>query len=570
MNWLHGELRKTQLPDSVVFSKLLLPQYGNYVNHQELFDKKPGPVIPAAGQLWRIRPEIYETITRKAADGNTGGLSRPFSLKSGSQIKDFSSLYFIDEPTANMLLSNAGKIVDQQVNNSNHFRDIREFIGEGKSPTEKQIKQAIHMEYRLALHRSPTLDEIARYSALHKKVSKVTGPKVAGKTMLMAILMHPEALFRYELGTGPIDELGRRRLSQREIAIALSFSLDNGLDDSFLKAAAEKKLASKDQVAAAVKKRLQSFDDNPRILQFFREYFGYPNVVNVFKDDPEKGRHDPKLLLHDVEMLVRDIVKQDHQVLRELLTTNKVYVAARLDRDTGKIIDNWDRKYPLFYQTTFNLPPDWRWTPKQPLELPKDERAGILTHPAWLAAWGGNFDNHPVQRGKWVRTHLLGGSVPDVPIGVDARIPEDEHKQLRERLARVTGKSKCWRCHKKMDPLGLPFEHYDHYGRYRRFEKKRPVQAQGKITYVGIPELEGEVSGPIELVRKLAKSEYVEQVFVRHAFRFFLGRNETLGDAATLQDAHKAYRDNDGSFKAVVVSLLSSDSFLYRRAEAKK
>jgi hypothetical protein len=66
------------------------------------------------------------------------------------------------------------------------------------------------------------------------------------------------------------------------------------------------------------------------------------------------------------------------------------------------------------------------------------------------------------------------------------------------------------------------------------------------------------------MIRKLAGSERVEQVFVRHAFRFFSGRNETLGDAATLQDAWKAYRRSEGSFHALVTSLLTSDSFLYR------
>ena len=51
---------------------------------------------------------------------------------------------------------------------------------------------------------------------------------------------------------------------------------------------------------------------------------------------------------------------------------------------------------------------------------------------------------------------------------------------------------------------------------------------------------------------------------MRYVFRFFMGRNETLGDAKSLQDAHKAYVDNDGSMNALVLSLLSSDSFVYR------
>ena len=44
-----------------------------------------------------------------------------------------------------------------------------------------------------------------------------------------------------------------------------------------------------------------------------------------------------------------------------------------------------------------------------------------------------------------------------------------------------------------------------------------------------------------------------------------MGRNETLADSRTLIDADKAYLGSGGSFKATVISLLSSDSFLYRK-----
>ena len=40
-----------------------------------------------------------------------------------------------------------------------------------------------------------------------------------------------------------------------------------------------------------------------------------------------------------------------------------------------------------------------------------------------------------------------------------------------------------------------------------------------------------------------------------------MGRNEMLSDSKTLIEAEKAYLDNDGSFKALVVSLLSSIHF---------
>ena len=68
----------------------------------------------------------------------------------------------------------------------------------------------------------------------------------------------------------------------------------------------------------------------------------------------------------------------------------------------------------------------------------------------------------------------------------------------------------------------------------------------------------------VEMLRKLSGSERVEQVFVRHAFRYWMGRNETLGDGPSLQQAHKAYRESGGSMKTLISALIASDSFLYR------
>ena len=79
--------------------------------------------------------------------------------------------------------------------------------------------------------------------------------------------------------------------------------------------------------------------------------------------------------------------------------------------------------------------------------------------------------------------------------------------------------------------------------------------------------LDGEVNSPLELMHRLAKSERVRQSFVRHAFRYWMGRNEVLSDAQTLIQADDAYVKSGGSFRALVISLLTSDSFLYRKVE---
>ena len=85
----------------------------------------------------------------------------------------------------------------------------------------------------------------------------------------------------------------------------------------------------------------------------------------------------------------------------------------------------------------------------------------------------------------------------------------------------------------------------------------------------GDPTLDGDVEDAFDLIDRLAKSEKVRQSIIRHAFRYFLGRNETLSDSKTLIDADRAYVDNDGSFDEVIVSLLTSDSFIYRKRNSK-
>lgn len=198
--------------------------------------------------------------------------------------------------------------------------------------------------------------------------------------------------------------------------------------------------------------------------------------------------------------------------------------------------------------------------------VPRNQRRGLLTHPSWLVSHSDAMDNHAILRGRWIRERLLGGGIPDVPITVDAQLPEEPRSTLRERM-RVTREDYCWTCHRKMDPLGLPFEMYNHAGLYREWELDKPVDTSGEIIDSGDPSLDGKVVNALELIDRLAESERVEQVFVRHAFRFWMGRNETLHDAPVLQAAHKAYRESEGSMKALLVSLLTSDAFLYRRVE---
>ena len=64
-----------------------------------------------------------------------------------------------------------------------------------------------------------------------------------------------------------------------------------------------------------------------RKLRFFREFFGYPNAQEVFKDDSRfgAGRHEQAVsrLIDEADMLIEHILEEDQHVFEQLLTTEK-------------------------------------------------------------------------------------------------------------------------------------------------------------------------------------------------------------------------------------------------------
>jgi mono/diheme cytochrome c family protein len=591
---------------------------GNKLAHQLLFDPRQSAPFDAPARVRRLSPEIYAAFLRDQAKG-IQGVGNPFSPEGRYTFKDMGAPK-IDEPVTSQLLRNALQIVARQTAfkvEGGKLKGIgsvrKEFLTllDEKQPlTDAAIEAAIKEQFGRVLGRTPTAEEQARFVKLMHKNAKDAGRVTGVRYTLAAVFLLPEAVFRWEVGAGKADAQGRVRLAPREIASALAFALTDRRPDGRLLAEADQgKLNTREGVAAAVQRMLDdSRLETPRILRFFREYFGYEAATEVFKNNKDNPEHDARALVEDTDRLVEYILEQDKNVLRELLTTNKSFVAWRTAADIkkkrAKELAKFEekrkqdpkkfknKKRPKVGRNIYEAYNLSDFPDRQPVELPANERAGILTQPAWLVAFSTSDDNHAIHRGKWVRERLLGGVVPNIPITVDAQLPQTPEKTLRQRMD-VTRQEYCWKCHQLMNPVGLPFEMYDHFGRYRTEEevldpeataknvdkKGRPqgpvtrgvpVDASGSIGLTGDPRLEGDVKNALDLVRKLASSERVEQIFVRHAFRYWMGRNETLGDAPSLQAAHRAYRESGGSMKALIVALLSSDSFLYRVPTARK
>ena len=475
---------------------------------------------------------------------------------------------------------------------------------------EDKLTSAVNFLFEALTFRPPSKQETQTYLALLKDSIQVLGKDEGVILGLSPIFLDHDALFRPELANyGKPDMHGRVMLQGNELALAINAALCYIAPDKFLKeAAAAGRLKTREDVRREVERILN--DDGirkPRILQFFREYFDYDRAGRICKDTTALKGAGGEMAKYYVTMfsmaastdrLVEMILKEDKNVLAELLTTTRIVLDEKADlryfsdfEALNKNPPKADRKKdftPTAAELGYiDLPkgtptevrvekaiarfgPGLGGDPKRVLTtLPAEQRMGILTHPSWLVSHSDAMDNHAIHRGRWVLERLLGGAVPDIPITVDAMLPDEAHQTLRHRM-RVTREQECWRCHQKMDPLGLPFEMYNHVGLYRTTDKGNPVDATGEILGTGDPTLDGPVSNALEMIQRLAKSERVTQVFVRHAFRYWMGRNETLNDAPVLQAAYHAYRDSGGSMRALIASLVTSDAFLYRKVDQQR
>ena len=451
--------------------------------------------------------------------------------------------------------------------------------GEGMPP-EADLEEAVSRQLKTALRRTPSPKDITKMSTRLKEGIQSFGNYTGLQLTLTSILMMPESIYRMELGLGEKMPDGRRKLSQAEIAYALGYALtDGGPDKAILTDLSSGKLGDPAVIRAHVERIYESAITGTqkrkgkaeRVLRFFQEYFGYQGATDIFKDGTRHPGHNPRPsdLIRDTDLLILHILNKDEDVLKELLTTDIAYIRHVPARPGWETIGSYNVSKKQVREEDLISGEKNKNNQRYVMRL-NGQRAGILSQPSWLTAHSTNFDNDPVKRGKWVYEHLLGGIIPNVPITVDATVPEDPDKPLRERFQK-TQDSYCMKCHQKMNPLGMAFEMFDDVGRYREKELLRDnktwveVDSSGGIAHSDVPGLDGPVSNALDLMDKLANSRHVRQVFVRHAFRYWMGRNETLSDSPTLIAADKAFTESGGSMKALVASLLSSDSFLYRK-----
>lgn len=517
----------------------------NDLDPEKLFDCQPDETTYTPRRVWRKSGPQFVRMAADLAGSSQVDAPNPFGgAQSGKTFTNYAESFAILEPELNTVLRSGRKAAVWSLRDRapGCVKSMVSDYDDGIEPSdpleagwfdEECRESTVRWAYAELIGRPPSNEEVVHHSDAMAEITASLGLYRGLTASITMMFGHPEALFRSELGEQGAD--GLYALDAYELANAISLTLaGRSSNDSNLTAFADDgRILDPDGLAEVIE---LLFADTSRhtyratMRGMLNEYFHYSDGAGVLK--PHKQGYSFGASLRELEDFVDYRIVQDADFVNQLLTSTDVVV---LEDDE--------------FQVTEDL-----------------QRPGMLSRAAWLASFSETEENDPIHRGYFIRTQLLCQSVPDIPIGVIPQLPDaTEETTLRERLAEHSENPGCETCHALMDPLGLPFEQYDHYGGWRETEAGRAVETHGEI--VLSPSFDQVVETPLELVQALGSSTEVEQCFVRHLFRYSMGRDETYGDACTLAAAHETYVESGGSLKATMASLVSSETFRYRTEE---
>jgi len=393
------------------------------------------------------------------------------------------------------------------------------------------------------LFRRPlSTDETKRYQLLF--TGTLTARADATRAVLSAMLQSPYFLYRSELGDASSARDGIVRLTPYEIASALSFTLwHDSPDAELMGAAASDKLKTVDGVVEQAERMVK----DARFVGF------YVDMLSDLTLASRMSRREGA-----------DSVNDSLSVMRQLSTEFASYVKQNLDAGATlqSLLTNRSLVTVADAAKFRNLGTD-SGTAQATVSLPAPV-AGLFSLGAIAFANAGTNHPSPIKRGVMVREHFLCAPIPPPPDNLDLTLLPRSGDVVTNRdvYERSTSPSTCSACHSLFNPMGFAFEAFDELGRYRTMDNGVDVDLSGSL--VGTRDADGAFANMTEMSDKLSRSEQVSECFALNAFRFASGRIESESELCDVSKIHKAFSQSGGDMRTLAVSLVGSESFLFR------
>ena len=282
--------------------------------------------------------------------------------------------------------------------------------------------------------------------------------------VLEAMLQSPRFIYRME------NQQAGGRISDAEQSVRLSFLLWGAPPDEALNAAADKgQLGNASQLRAQVERMLKDPRAVERSMQFASEWLNLGYLANLRPDKQHFPNWNPALagdMRTETIAFFKEIVWKQNRPLSDLLNAQFTHLTPGLAKHYG-------------------LPTIAEGEGPQRYDLTKvPARGGLLTQGSMLIGNGTGSAPHPIYRAVWLCEAILGDDVADPPADVPAlsdSAGESAEKALtiKDLLAKHRQKESCRDCHARLDPWGIPFEHYNAIGKYQPLVPKEGVRVSG-------------------------------------------------------------------------------------------
>jgi cytochrome c553 len=363
--------------------------------------------------------------------------------------------------------------------------------------------------------------------------------ETAVKRVVLLVLESPQFLYR-EVAGGT---------DGHDVAARLSFGLWDSLpDEELLRAAAEGKLTTREQVMRQAERMLGDLRARTRLRQFLLAWARADQPREVAKDLRRFPGFDAAAisdLRTSLELFLDEVAGDSAGDFRRLLLADHLYLNGRLARFYGA-----------------DLPADADFQRVKPA----GERAGVLTHPYLMAALAYTAETSPVHRGVFVARGILGVSLKPPPEAF-APLAADLHPSLttRERVALQTKPATCMACHGIINPLGYTLEHFDAIGRYRDRDNAKPVDATG--TYLARDGRTVTFTGARQLAEYLAGSTEVHEAFVEQMFHTLVQQPVRAYGPQALTDLRRAFAASGFNIRKLAVEIMTVSALTPRRVK---
>jgi hypothetical protein len=372
---------------------------------------------------------------------------------------------------------------------------------------------------------------------------------------LSTMLQSPQFLYRAEPEPRGIAARSAVPADPYAMATRLSFFLWESVpDDVLLDAAARDEIGTDEQIRGQAVRMLADVRAQRIFWDLPRQWLGLDRIlldehtVRTSEVDPAWTAATQSSAVRETQLFVQNLLSQGG-TFRDLMTSRRAWVNGEMAR-------------------VYGLPAPADPTAWREVELPENERAGLLTRASFLAGYSHRGATSPPVRGNGIELRFLCqlplSPPPNADLSQPTASPGEGPQTNRMLFETRTKPSMCQRCHVALNGFGFGLENYDAAGHYHVAERGLPVDASGIIRGTDV---DGPFNGGVALSRALSKSETVHACATAALVRYALGRAPADVERASVTALAEGFMESGGDLHALLMAIATSPSFRMRLVE---